>query len=99
MSTSDKTKKLQLLGRFMRQSDLDQLLKLISSKAGIENAVYVLKEGESLEDVPEGYALVYDPYAEEPEKDYYTKPEIDTMFGSYVNDIAELIGGEAIADS
>lgn len=61
--------------------------------------VYVLKEGETLEDVPEGYALVYDPYAAEPEKDYYTKPEIDTMFGSYVNDIAELIGGEAIADS
>ena len=71
----------------------------LAQKAGIENAVYVLKEGESLDDVPEGYALVYDPYAEEPEKDYYTKPEIDTMFGSYVNDIAELIGGEAIADS
>lgn len=71
----------------------------LAQKAGIENAVYVLKEGETLEDVPEGYALVYDPYAEEPEKDYYTKPEIDTMFGSYVNDIAELIGGEAIADS
>lgn len=31
--------------------------------------------------------------------DHYTKAEIDTMFGSYVNDIAELIGGEAIADS
>ena len=32
-------------------------------------------------------------------KHHYTKSEIDTMFGSYVNDIAELIGGEAIADS
>jgi len=31
--------------------------------------------------------------------EHYTKAEIDTMFGSYVNDIAELIGGEAIADS
>lgn len=31
--------------------------------------------------------------------DHYTKAEIDTMLGSYVNDIAELIGGEAIADS
>lgn len=71
----------------------------LAKKAGIENSVYVLEEGESLDDVPEGYALVYDPYAEEPEKDYYTKPEIDTMFGSYVSDIAELIGGEAIADS
>ena len=29
----------------------------------------------------------------------YTKEEIDAMFGSYVNDIANLIGGEALADT
>lgn len=29
----------------------------------------------------------------------YSKEEIDAMFGSYVNDIANLIGGEALDES
>ena len=33
------------------------------------------------------------------DENFYNRGQIDAMFGSYVNDIANLLGGEAIADS
>ena len=44
-------------------------------------------------EMPEGYNVQIDPSGEV--EGYYTADEIDAMFGAYVTEIAELIGGDA----
>lgn len=68
---------------------LGQVLELFE-----DGSVYVLGDGESPEDAPEAAQLVIDPDGE-PDEEVYTKSEIDAMLGSYITDVAALIGGDA----
>ncbi len=72
--------------------DINRVLKLIETEgsgvsvtqiSGGKRLTVTTEEGESHIDIVESYS----------------KEQIDAMMGSYVNDIAQLIGGEALADS